>query len=93
MGADLCLNYKAPTFYDDLVRATPDFVDVFFGEFPHPPSHLALFITLTAVADNVGGTILDSMLKRMNMLGRVAACGTIANYNRDADVIGLKNFM
>ncbi|OQV03455.1 hypothetical protein CLAIMM_08498 [Cladophialophora immunda] len=72
LGADLCLNYKAPTFRDDLVHATHGFVDVFF--------------------DNVGGEILDLMLKRMNKFGRIAACGTISNYNRDADIAGLKNF-
>ena len=33
LGADLCLNYKAATFWDDLVQATPQFVDVFFGTF------------------------------------------------------------
>lgn len=32
------------------------------------------------------------MLTRMNKFGRVAACGTISNYNRDDDLIGLKNF-
>lgn len=31
IGADLCLNYKAPTFHYDLVQATPNFVDVYFG--------------------------------------------------------------
>ncbi|KIY02783.1 uncharacterized protein Z520_01248 [Fonsecaea multimorphosa CBS 102226] len=72
LGADLCLNYKAATFHDDLVQATRGFVDVFF--------------------DNVGGEILDLVLKRMNKFGRIAACGTISNYNRDADLAGLKNF-
>ncbi|KAH8424966.1 MDR family NADP-dependent oxidoreductase [Aspergillus melleus] len=42
--------------------------------------------------DNVGGKILDLMLLRVKRYGRIAACGTIANYNRDGDPVGLKNF-
>ncbi|KAJ5092851.1 hypothetical protein N7456_008712 [Penicillium angulare] len=42
--------------------------------------------------DNVAGEILDFMLTRMAKYGRVAACGAIANYNRDNDIIGIKNF-
>ncbi|KAL5343544.1 hypothetical protein BJX70DRAFT_407243 [Aspergillus crustosus] len=41
--------------------------------------------------DNVGGSILDLMLTRMKRDGRIAACGTISNYNRP-DPTGLKNF-
>lgn len=40
----------------------------------------------------MGGKILDLMLKRMNMFGRIAACGTTSNYNSDADITGIKNF-
>ncbi|RAL01318.1 MDR family NADP-dependent oxidoreductase [Aspergillus ibericus CBS 121593] len=42
--------------------------------------------------DNVGGHILDLMLLRVKRHGRIAASGTIANYNRDEDRIALKNF-
>ncbi|PYH92934.1 NAD(P)-binding protein, partial [Aspergillus ellipticus CBS 707.79] len=42
--------------------------------------------------DNVGGKILDLMLLRVKRFGRIAACGTIANYNKDDDPVGLKNF-
>lgn len=31
LGADLCLNYKADSFEKDLVQATEDFVEVFYG--------------------------------------------------------------
>jgi NADPH-dependent curcumin reductase CurA len=31
--------------------------------------------------DNVGGEILDSVLARMNLFGRVVVCGTISDYN------------
>uniref|UniRef100_A0A8H7K2P8 Dehydrogenase FUB6 n=1 Tax=Bionectria ochroleuca TaxID=29856 RepID=A0A8H7K2P8_BIOOC len=30
LGADICLNYKSPTFYEDLSKATEDLADVFF---------------------------------------------------------------
>ncbi len=31
--------------------------------------------------DNVGGEVLDNVLKRMNPFGRIAVCGLIATYN------------
>jgi hypothetical protein len=31
--------------------------------------------------DNVGGDILDALLARMNLFGRVVVCGTISDYN------------
>jgi NADPH-dependent curcumin reductase CurA len=31
--------------------------------------------------DNVGGPILDAALKRMNLFGRISACGLISSYN------------
>lgn len=31
--------------------------------------------------DNVGGEILDTLLGRMNLFGRVVVCGTISDYN------------
>ncbi|KAL0259467.1 quinone oxidoreductase [Diplodia seriata] len=30
LGADICLNYKSPTFKKDLIKATPDYANVFF---------------------------------------------------------------
>lgn len=43
--------------------------------------------------DNVGGEILDLMLSRMAMHGRIAACGAISNYNAAADrMTGIKNW-
>ncbi|KAL4890963.1 hypothetical protein BDV59DRAFT_209329 [Aspergillus ambiguus] len=72
LGADVCVNYRAPTFEQDLTRETPGFVEVYY--------------------DNVGGNILDFMLTRMKRHGRIAACGTISNYNNHSNPIGLKNF-
>jgi len=31
--------------------------------------------------DNVGGEILDTLLTRMNLFGRIVVCGTISDYN------------
>jgi NADPH-dependent curcumin reductase CurA len=41
--------------------------------------------------DNVGGEILDALLARMNLLGRVVVCGTIADYNA-ADPYRVRNW-
>lgn len=41
--------------------------------------------------DNVGGRILDLMLKLLQKDGRVAACGAVAEYNNSASV-GIKNW-
>lgn len=41
--------------------------------------------------DNVGGEILNLMLRRMATHGRVAACGTISGYNKSVQD-GLKNY-
>jgi NADPH-dependent curcumin reductase CurA len=43
--------------------------------------------------DNVGGEILDLMFTRMAKGGRIAACGAISNYNKNASKQdGLKNW-
>ncbi|KAJ5728537.1 hypothetical protein N7493_004867 [Penicillium malachiteum] len=72
LGADVCVNYKSPSFKEDLTKETEGFVEIYF--------------------DNVGGEILDFMLTRLAKFGRVAASGTISNYNKDSDITGLKNF-
>lgn len=70
LGADVCLNYKSPSFKQDLASVTPNYVNAYF--------------------DNVGGKMLDLMLTRMALNGRVAVCGAISVYN-GADV-QLKNW-
>lgn len=42
--------------------------------------------------DNVGGEILDMMLRRMARYGRVAACGAVSAYNQSSRE-GLKNII
>ncbi|EJD02892.1 uncharacterized protein FOMMEDRAFT_156255 [Fomitiporia mediterranea MF3/22] len=52
IGADDAVNYKSLTFVEDLKKATPDKVDLFF--------------------DNVGGSILDEVMMRMNPHGAIS---------------------
>lgn len=61
LGADECLDYRSPSFEDDLVKATEGYVDVYF--------------------DNVGGSILNALFKRMKRFSRIIACGAISGYN------------
>ena len=42
--------------------------------------------------DNVGGEILDLMLRRMARFGRIAACGAVAEYNESTPK-GLKSWL
>lgn len=42
--------------------------------------------------ENVGGAILDAVLARMNLNGRVALCGLISTYNAKEPVPGPYNF-
>jgi NADPH-dependent curcumin reductase CurA len=42
--------------------------------------------------DNVGGTILDSCLKLMNLKGRIPTCGLISQYNAAEPVPGPYNY-
>lgn len=69
LGADICLNYKAPTFKADLERETDDFVEVYFGE---RLFILGLQAMVLMIIDNVGGDILDTMFTRMKVHGRIA---------------------
>lgn len=32
LGADVCINYKSPSFKEELTKATEGFVEVYFGE-------------------------------------------------------------
>jgi hypothetical protein len=42
--------------------------------------------------ENVGGEILDTCLKHMNMFGRISVCGLIAHYNSSEEIPGPKNY-
>lgn len=58
---------------------------------PHFPKGIDLFF------DNVGGDILDTVLLRMAVKGRIVTCGAIATYDRDNVLsghgAGLRNFL
>jgi NADPH-dependent curcumin reductase CurA len=43
--------------------------------------------------DNVGGTILDTVLARLAIGARVALCGAISNYNTAGDPTPIRNYM
>ena len=42
--------------------------------------------------ENVGGTILDTVLTQMNLFGRIPLCGLISTYNATEPVPGPNNF-
>lgn len=41
--------------------------------------------------DNVGGAVLDAMLRRMRHFGRIAVCGSVATYNAE-EPMALRNW-
>ena len=43
--------------------------------------------------DNVGGDVLDTVLPRLAMHGRVVLCGAISQYNADGGMTGPANYM
>ncbi|MFL6621460.1 MAG: NADP-dependent oxidoreductase [Sulfurifustis sp.] len=63
LGFDACVDYKAGRgrFMQDLSKATPNGIDVYF--------------------ENVGGEILDAVLRRLNAFARIPLCGLISQYN------------
>ncbi len=72
LGFDACLNYRKPSFAQELTAACPRGIDIDF--------------------ENVGGTILDDILARINLRARIVLCGLIASYNAQAPVPGPYNF-
>lgn len=83
IGADAAINYKSPTFSQDLpvIDATPDGIDKYVKSFslefiPINHSHLTI---LCRYFDNVGGAILDEVLLSMNDHGIIGACGAISS--------------
>lgn len=67
LGADACVDYKAPGWRERLAAEGA-------AAGPAAPAPTVYF-------DNVGGEILDFMLTKLARHGRVAACGAISGYN------------
>ncbi len=65
LGFDACIDYKAHADGKSLYKALKEVT---------PQGIDAYF-------ENVGGTILDTVMLRMNAFGRIAMCGMIAGYN------------
>jgi NADPH-dependent curcumin reductase len=61
LGFDACVDYKSGDLHENLRRACPAGVDVYF--------------------ENVGGEMLDTLLRHMNRFSRIVLCGLIAEYN------------
>ena len=74
LGADICLNYKAASFEQDLIKSTEGYVDVFFGRLYllHRSVSGRIADTNYSNPDNIAGNLLDLMLTRMKMYGRIA---------------------
>ncbi|GAA1896813.1 NADP-dependent oxidoreductase [Streptantibioticus ferralitis] len=60
-GFDAAFNYKSGPVAEQLKKAAPDGIDVYF--------------------DNVGGEHLEAAISSLNVHGRAALCGMIAQYN------------
>jgi len=65
LGFDACIDYKAQRGFDALAAALD-------GAAPQG---------IDGDFENVGGTILDAVMSRMNAFGRIALCGMISGYD------------
>jgi NADPH-dependent curcumin reductase CurA len=72
LGLDAAVDHRTDDWYDALIDATPDGIDVDF--------------------ENVGGAIMDAVIARLNLRGRVALCGLISGYNDAEPPPGPRSF-
>lgn len=79
LGADKCVDYKKEGWKKDLAEATSA------ARGGNEKGFVDVYF------DNVGGEMLDYMLSRMAMHGRVVACGAISQYN-SSEGTELKNY-
>ncbi|KAF7508331.1 hypothetical protein GJ744_009322 [Endocarpon pusillum] len=79
LGADKCVDYKKEGWKKDLAEATSA------ARGGNEKGFVDVYF------DNVGGQMLDYMLSRMAMHGRVVACGAISQYNSSEGTM-LKNY-
>lgn len=79
LGADKCVDYKKEGWQKELVDATSA------ARGGNEKGYVNVYF------DNVGGDMLDYMLTRMALHGRVVACGAISEYNSSEGTL-LKNY-
>jgi NADPH-dependent curcumin reductase CurA len=79
LGADRCVDYKKEGWREELVEATSA------AKGGNEKGFVDVYF------DNVGGGMLDFMLTRMALHGRVVACGAISEYNSSEGTL-LKNY-
>jgi NADPH-dependent curcumin reductase CurA len=72
LGLDAAVDHRTDDWYDALIDATPDGIDVDF--------------------ENVGGAIMDAVIARINLRGRVVLCGLISGYNDAEPPPGPRSF-
>lgn len=60
--------------------------DVYAGIKAHCPNGVDVYF------DNVGGEILDTVLRRINLRARIVICGAISEYNATTPPKGLSNY-
>jgi NADPH-dependent curcumin reductase CurA len=72
LGLDAAVDHRADDWYDQLIEATPEGIDVDF--------------------ENVGGAIMDAVIARINLRGRVILCGLISGYNDAEPPPGPRSF-
>ncbi len=78
-GVDAAFNYKT------VAAATPGARGIAAAVAQHAPDGIDVYF------DNVGGEHLEAALDRLNLRGRVALCGMIAQYNDSAPPAGPRN--
>lgn len=92
LGFENAFNYKTVNVPDALVKAAPKGVDVYFDNVSREiitNSRKGSYDCLPKIQEitfsfKVGGEFAFHVTQKMNQGGRIALCGAISSYNRDA---------
>jgi NADPH-dependent curcumin reductase CurA len=84
-GADKCAFVKDTLGADAAIDYKNENVSVALRE--HCPDGVDIYF------DNVGGDILDAVLKRLRLKARIVLCGGISQYNAGSDARGPANYL
>jgi NADPH-dependent curcumin reductase CurA len=84
-GADKCAFVKDTLGADAVIDYKNENVSLALRE--HCPDGVDIYF------DNVGGDILDAVLKRLRLKARVVLCGGISQYNAGAETRGPANYL